>query len=109
MGKRVVNILLVIIVLFLQLFLPTFSINNKTLTISFDEVLKDAKSQSYDIKIADYDVFIAKQGIRTACSEYFPKINTSVGTEYTKNFKDIANSTVSVVGDAFINKRLVEC
>ena len=39
-------------------------------------------------KIADFDVFIAKQGVRTARSEYFPKINASVGTEYTKNFKD---------------------
>ena len=48
-------------------------------------------------------MFIAKQGIRTARSEYFPKLNASVGTEYTKNFKDLANSTVSVVGDAFVN------
>ena len=71
--------------------------------IDFDAVLRQAKTQSYDIQIADFDVFIAKQGIRTARSEYFPKLNASVGTEYTKNFKDLANSTVSVVGDAFVN------
>ena len=89
--------------MFIQLFTTVFAIENNSLAIDFDSVLKQAKTQSYDIKIADFDVFIAKQGVRTARSEYFPKINASVGTEYTKNFKDFSNSTVSVVGDAFIN------
>ena len=89
--------------MFIQLFTTVFAIENNSLAIDFDSVLKQAKAQSYDIKIADFDVFIAKQGVRTARSEYFPKINASVGTEYTKNFKDLANSTVSVVGEAFVN------
>ena len=89
-------------VIFAQLFIATFAIEPKT-QMDFEGTLKQAKAHSYDIKISDFDVFIAKQGVRTARSEYFPKINASVGTEYTKNFKDISNSTVSVVGDAFIN------
>lgn len=72
-------------------------------TMEFDDILKSAKVNSYEIRISDFDVFIAKQGVRTARSEYFPKINVSAGTEYTKNFNDIYNSTVTVVGDAFIN------
>ena len=103
MVKKVINILTIVVILFSQLFLPVFAITDKTITLVFDEVLKQAKIQAYDIQIADFDVFIAKQGVRTARSEYYPKINASVGTEYTKNFNDIANSTVSVVGDAFIN------
>lgn len=71
--------------------------------MEFDDVLKSAKINSYEIKISDFDVFIAKQGVRTTRSEYFPKINVSAGTEYTKNFNDISASTVTVVGDAFIN------
>lgn len=103
MSKSFIRIAIVFLLVFVQLFLSVFAIENKNITITFEEVLKQAKAQSYDIKIADFDVFIAKQGVRTARSEYFPKINASVGTEYTKNFKDFSNSTVSVVGDAFIN------
>ena len=61
------------------MFFSAFAIENKNV-ISFEEVLKQAKAQSYDIKIADFNVFIAKQGVRTARSEYFPKLNASIGT-----------------------------
>lgn len=102
MKSPFLRVLLVLICLISQLSLFCFAIEDR-IVISFDEVLDQAKAQSYDIKIADFDIFIAKQGVRTARSEYFPKINASIGTEYTKNFKDLANSSVSVVGDAFIN------
>ena len=71
--------------------------------ITFDEVLKKAKKHSYDIKIADFEMLISKQNIKEARSEYFPKIVASAGTEYTKNFRDYATSTVTTVGDSFIN------
>lgn len=71
--------------------------------ITFDEVLKKAKKHSYDIKIADFEMLISKQGIRDARSEYFPKIVATAGTEYTKNFRDYTTSTVTTVGDSFIN------
>ena len=71
--------------------------------ITFDEILKKAKKHSYDIQIADFEMLISKQGIKDARSEYFPKIVATAGTEYTKNFKDYANSTVTTVGDSFIN------
>jgi len=72
-------------------------------SINFDDISKKAKNHSYDIKLADFDIFITKQGIREARSEYFPKINAVATTEYTKNFNDIWNSSVTTVGDAFIN------
>ena len=71
--------------------------------ISFDEVLAKAKEHSYDLQIADYNVLISKQGIRGAKAEYFPKLNFSAGTEYTKNYRDAKETTVMSIGDAFIN------
>lgn len=71
--------------------------------ISFEDVLKKAKEHSYDLKIADYEVLIAKQDIRGARSEYFPKLNFMAGTEYTKNFRDLKDTTMMSIGDAFIN------
>lgn len=103
MTNKILGALIVLLFLLLQTFTACMAIEGKSVIINFDEVLKQAKLQSYDIKIADFDVFIAKQGVRTARSEYLPKINASIGTEYTKNFKDFSNSTVSVVGDAFVN------
>ena len=72
-------------------------------SISFDEILAKAKEHSYDLQIADYNILISKQGIRVARSEYFPKLNFSAGTEYTKNFRDANETTVMSIGDAFIN------
>lgn len=71
--------------------------------INFDDVIQKAKEHSYDLKIADYNILISKQGVRSARSEYFPKLNLSAGTEYTKNFRDTRESTVMSVGDVFIN------
>lgn len=102
MAKGFIKFLAIVLLLLFQTNSICFAINNSQI-INFDEILKKAIAQSYDIKIADFDVFIAKQGVRTAKSEYFPKLNISAGTEYTKNFKDLTNSTMSVVGDAFIN------
>jgi outer membrane protein len=72
-------------------------------SISFDDVLKKAESHSYDLKIADFNILISKQDIRSSRSEYFPKLNVSAGTEYTKNFRDINETTIMSIGDAFIN------
>lgn len=79
--------------------------NSKRITgkITFDEILKKSKKHFYDIKIADFEILIAKQGIRDARSEYFPKITANAGTEYTKNFRDLSSSSVTTVGDSFIN------
>ena len=101
MGKKF-NIFIVLCAVLLW-GMQVSAITSKSATMEFDDVLKSAKINSYEIKISDFDVFIAKQGVRTARSEYFPKINVSAGTEYTKNFNDISASTVTVVGDAFIN------
>ena len=72
-------------------------------SISFDDVLKKAKEHSYDLQIADYNVLISKQEVRGAKSEYFPKLNFMAGTEYTRNFRDVNETTVMSIGDAFIN------
>ena len=72
-------------------------------TINYDEILEKAQAHSYDLKIADFNVLIAKQEVRGARSEYFPKLNAIAANEYTKNFRDIRESTVMSIGESFIN------
>ena len=71
--------------------------------INFDDILVKAKDHAYDLQIGEYNVLIAKQGIKGARSEYFPKLAAMAGLEYTKNFRDIGESTVMSIGEAFIN------
>lgn len=71
--------------------------------IDFDDVLQSAKEHSYDLKIADFQVLISKQGVKIARADYFPKLGFSMGTEYTKNFRSARESSVVSIGDAFIN------
>lgn len=71
--------------------------------IDFDEIWNKAQEHSYDLKIADFQILIAKQGIKGARSEYFPKLMFMMGTEYTKNFRDARESTVMSIGEAYIN------
>jgi len=113
--KKLINIFLVLMIF--TVVLPVFAVedvseqiqnkaalNQKTTEkINFDKILLQAKEHSYDLKIADYNVLISKQEIRGARSEYFPKLNFMAGTEYTKNFRDIGDTTVMSIGDAFIN------
>jgi hypothetical protein len=89
MKKSFIKKIIFFAFLLSQIIPNCYAIDSKINVINFDDILKQAKVQSYDIQIADFNVFIAKQGVRTARSEYFPKINASVGTEYTKNFNDL--------------------
>ncbi len=77
--------------------------NTYTAKIDFDEVLQKAKEHSYDLKIADFQVLISKQGVKVARADYFPKLGFNMGTEYTKNLRNARESTVVSIGDAFIN------
>lgn len=79
------------------------TINKVTGEISFDEISQKAKEHSYDIRLADFDIMITKQGIRDARSEYFPKLSAMATTEYTKNFSDYPAQSVTTVGESFIN------
>ncbi len=75
----------------------------EVIKINFDDTLKKAQDHSYDLKIADYNILISKQGIKYARSEYFPKLNFGAGMEYTKNYRDVKETTIMSIGDAFIN------
>ncbi len=71
--------------------------------LDFEEIMAKAQEHSYDLKIADFNILIAKQGIVGARSEYFPKLIAMAGTEYTKNYRDLKDSTVMSIGESFIN------
>ena len=101
--------------IFIMACLPCFAVEEQNIelgekekqkivtSIDFEGILQKAKEHSYDLKISDYNELISKQGVRGARSEYFPKLNFSMGMEYTKNFRDINETTVMSIGDAFIN------
>ncbi len=84
---------------------PPDDIKNKKLVsgISFDDVFAKAKDHAYDLKLANLETQIAKTGIMGARSEYFPKLGFMMGTEYTKNYRDVRDTTVMSIGEAFIN------
>ncbi|MCQ2743569.1 MAG: TolC family protein [bacterium] len=69
--------------------------------IDLDNILEKAIANSYDLKLADFDVVIAKYGINEAKAEYLPKFGIYAGNEYNKNFKD--SLTTITVGDVFVN------
>lgn len=71
--------------------------------IDYDDIWEKAKNHSYDLKIADFDILISKQGIRNARSEYYPKLTAMAGTEYTKNYRDNRDTTVMSIGESFVN------
>ena len=78
--------------------------NTKLVTeISFNQILDKAREHSYDLKIADFDILIAKQDVRGAKSEYYPKLYANAGTEYTKNYRDSKDTQVMAIGESFIN------
>ncbi len=108
-------LILILLGAFIQLCVPSYAVEDVNTVnlneqkgplitrINFEDVLAKAKEHSYDLKIADYEVLISKQEVRGAKSEYFPKFNFNAGMEYTRNFRDIKESTVMSIGDAFIN------
>lgn len=102
LGHKSICKLKAILALYVCMTLPICAIEQSQ-SINFESIQKKAIEHSYDLKIADYEVLISKTGITLAHSEYFPKLNFMAGTEYTKNFRDITDSTIMSVGDAFIN------
>ncbi|MBQ9245790.1 TolC family protein [bacterium] len=77
--------------------------NTLVTSINFDDIINKADEHSYDLKIADFNILISKQDIRGARSDYFPKLNVGAGTEYTKNYRDVRETSVMSIGEAFIN------
>lgn len=104
------KIFIYILVVFQLASLSVLAIEDTTLErseltskVTYNDVLQRAKDHAYDIKISNYDTQIAKTAIIGAHADYLPKLMFMAGTEYTKNFRDAADSTVMSIGDAYIN------
>ena len=54
------RVCIIVLAFIFQILNAGFAIEQGSATLTFEEVLKQAKAQSYDIKIADFDIFIAK-------------------------------------------------
>ena len=51
--------------------------------------MKEYIQPEIEVKISNLETQIAKTGIMSARSEYFPKLGFMMGTEYTKNYRDV--------------------
>ncbi|MGD9581957.1 MAG: TolC family protein [Vampirovibrionia bacterium] len=74
----------------------------KAETISFDDVLQQSITNSFDLKISDIDLRISKAGLKEARSEYYPNLRIGYNNEYSNTLnKKLQNATS--IGGTFIN------
>ena len=70
-------------------------------TLSFNDVVKKAINNSYDLKVAKVDVAISEAGIKEARSEYFPVINLGYNAGHDRDLSN-GGSTITPVGDSIL-------
>lgn len=74
----------------------------QTETISFDDVLQQSITNSFDLKISDIDLKISKASLKEARSEYYPNLRIGYNNEYSNSLnKNLRNATS--IGGTFIN------
>ena len=71
-------------------------------TLNFDNLVKKAINNSFDLKIANADINISKANLKEAKADYYPAIKAGLYSEY---IKDLANddSNISYIGSTVAN------
>lgn len=70
-------------------------------TLTFENVLSEAISQSYDLKLADLDVRFSQNEVLARRADYLPRLLTRISSERLKDLTS-GQSPVAVVGDSTI-------
>lgn len=78
-----------------------FSTQVEAQTLCFEEVLKQAVENSYDLQISKIDVGISEAGVKEARAEYFPVISLNYNAGYDRDLSD-GGSTITPVGDSIL-------
>jgi len=65
-------------------------------TLDFEQVLKQATYNSYNLKIAKMDIAISKTGVLDARSEYFPVIQARASLERLKGLQSQPGNVVAI-------------
>jgi outer membrane protein TolC len=66
------------------------------ITLDFDQVLKQALHNSYDLKIAQVNIGISKTGVISARSEYFPVIQARASLERLKGLQTLPGNVTTI-------------
>ena len=90
-------------ILFGILIISRFSSYAKADTLDFDNILKKAVANSYDLKLANIDVKISQASVKEAKSDYFPTLKTGVNYEYNKDMQS-DQSLVTSIGGTVVNQ-----
>lgn len=75
----------------------TFS-NSSAALLDYDQVLKKAVENAYDLKISKADIEIGKSAVKEAEALYFPTLNAKYNSEYVRDLTD-GTPSVTTVGD----------
>ena len=67
------------------------------------ELMGKARAHAYEVQMAGMERGIRGQERRIERSEYYPRINLYVGSEYTHNMREGRMGAVTTVGEMFIN------
>jgi len=69
--------------------------------LSFNQVIKKAIKNSYDLQISKIDINISEAGIKEARSEYFPVLNVGYNAGYDRDLSN-SSSAITPVGDSIL-------
>lgn len=78
-------------------------------TLSLEQVLQQSTDRSYELKIAQVDIALAKNGIKAARVDYFPVIRSTLNTEHQQSLQSkysqvtTVNNIVLPIGTRFQN------
>lgn len=72
------------LLIFIGLYQPVMAVE----TITFEEILQKAITNSYDLKIASRDIRLSKYALKEVNSLYFPTLNVRFNTEYITDLRD---------------------
>lgn len=86
----------------ISIFLLTQNVLCQAETITFDDVLQQSITNSFDLKLSDIDLKISTASLKEARSEYYPNLRIGYNNEYSNTLnKNLKNATS--IGGTFIN------
>lgn len=91
----------------LTIFLTFFASGVFATELDFETVRQKALENSFDVKLSQTDIKISETAIQGVKSEYYPKINTSFYSEYTKSL-DGNNQTVYIGNDVLYGSSIFQ-